>query len=92
MGAPPRASNEVKMVLDTPDEQSHAMAHSVIGRDPHVTLIDLDPEVAKQSRTASSVEPACAWSVQQGAEYFATASVHAGYSSTFARLYAGFDL
>lgn len=90
MGAPPRTSNQITMTLYAPDEQSMTMARSVLSRDPHVTLVAFDPTVIEKEKTdcgtascPHAVVPACAWSAQQGAEYYAIASVAASYHSDY---------
>ncbi|HEY5923524.1 MAG TPA: hypothetical protein VIV11_17710, partial [Kofleriaceae bacterium] len=89
-GAPPRATNEIKMTLYAPDESSTTMARSVLGRDPKVTLIELDLTVIEKQKTTCgtascqlAVDAACSWSALQGAEYYAIASVSAQYSSSY---------
>jgi hypothetical protein len=89
-GAPPRATNDIKLALYGTDETGAAIARSALTRDPHVTLIDIDPAALEQAKaecgnaTCSHVhEAACAWSTQQGADYYAVAFVDARYNATY---------
>jgi hypothetical protein len=50
MGAPPRSTNDIKLALHASDETARTMARSALGRDPHVTVVDLDATVIVPER------------------------------------------
>jgi hypothetical protein len=89
-GAPPRTANDIKLVLYGTDETSTTIARSALSRDPHVTLIDIDPAALEQAKTdcgnasCSKVHAAaCAWTAQHGADYYAVAYVGTHYNATY---------
>lgn len=66
------------------------MAHAVLGRDPHVTIVDFDPTVIAKQTTecgsascAAALTAACAWAVAQGVDYYATVAVATRYQSNY---------
>lgn len=80
MGAPPRATNDIKLALYAADETAATMAHAALQPDPHVTLLDVDAAaIDKEKVTAAG----CAWATEHGAEYFAVAGASARYSSSY---------
>lgn len=89
-GAEPRAGNAVKLALYTPDANSKTFAHQVLARDPHVTVIDLDPAVIERERVLCgdascplARDVACAWARGQGLDYYVIGRAGARFDSTF---------
>lgn len=94
-GAQPRAANAVKLALYAPDETSNALAHQALARDPHVTVVDVDPALIDKAlidkeRTACGSatcplarETGCAWAYSQGLDYYVTGTVGTRYDAEF---------
>jgi hypothetical protein len=80
MGAPPRATNDIKLALYAADETAATMAHAALQPDPHVTLLDVDAAAIDKEKVVST---GCAWANAHGAEYFALATAGARYSSSY---------
>ena len=86
-GAPPRASDHVKVALH--DNGGGALAKRVLAADARVEIIAFDPAVNEKQRTDCgnlscplALEPACKWAAQQGADYYAIAAQGTDYNQT----------
>ncbi|HTL33782.1 MAG TPA: hypothetical protein VL326_11690 [Kofleriaceae bacterium] len=86
-GAPPRASDHVKIALY--DNGGGELAKRVLSADSRVEVIAFDPTVNEKGRTDCgnlacplAVEPACKWAAQQGADYYAIAAVGSAFKQT----------
>lgn len=89
-GAPPRTANDVRLALHATDESAGTLARSVLGRDSHVTVVDLDESVIAtpaadcgSARCPAAVELATQWARQQGLDYVAIATVATQYRSRY---------
>src|SRR5512144_477492 len=78
-GAPPRASDHVKIALH--DNGGAALAKRVLAADTRVEVIAFDPAINEHERTDCgmltcplALAPACKWAAQNGADYYAIAA------------------
>lgn len=86
-GAPPRASDHVKIALH--DNGGGELAKRVLAADARVEVIAFDPAINEHERTDCgnltcplALAPACKWAAQNGADYYAIAAQGSDFSQT----------